>query len=298
VTIITTCFNWAKKKQLISKNPIAGGVVDRPPPVHRNKDSLITADEHRRMVDASEYRPRYYPSKGGYCLWAKGACAMLAKGPQADPAVLALAIARMDGVKKELGVIEPFAFLLRVLSHTGARPGELLNATASDWNPRLGAFVHEAKDEPEKERGFTHKTARKGKDRFVFVSDPELRDAIEELRLEYPEGPIFRNLYRRPWSASAVCARFDALKKKLGLNPHITCYSYRHTSITNMMLKGLSWGLIAETHGTSIEMLSKYYGHLDGHAGAMADFWAMAKATPAPGSGGSAGDTPGVSESR
>ena len=37
--------------------------------------------------------------------------------------------------------------------------------------------------------------------------------------------------------------------------------------------------MIAETHGTSVEMLSKHYGHLDGHAGAMAEFWAKAKAT-------------------
>jgi hypothetical protein len=86
---------------------------------------------------------------------------------------------------------------------------------------------------------------------------------------------------------------FKTFKKKLGLNPRITGYSYRHTSITNMMLQGLPWGMIAESHGTSVEMLSKHYGHLDGHVGAMAEFWAKAKATPAGGSGGSAGVRPG-----
>jgi len=109
---------------------------------------------------------------------------------------------RMLEVKKQRGVIERFAFLLRLLHHTGARPGELLNATAADWNGQLGAFVYPATDEPEKEEGFTRKTARKGKDRTIFVSDPELKQIIVRLCQKYPSGSILRNLYGRPWSDS------------------------------------------------------------------------------------------------
>ena len=48
------------------------------------------------------------------------------------------------------------------------------DATAKDWNPELQAFVYLAHDEPEKQQGFTHKNARKKKERVVFVADPEL----------------------------------------------------------------------------------------------------------------------------
>jgi integrase len=277
VTNVNSCFNWCVKKRLISRNPIAG-VVDRPRAVHRTKEALISQEDHDRMIEECERKLHYYPSKGTYVVWLGNVGMTLAKGAKDDPAAVAEAMKNRSELLRDRCAWEPFALLLRLLHHTGARPGELLHATAADWDDALGAFVYPAKDEPEKAEGFTHKTARKGKDRHVFVSDPELRDAIRRLCKKYPDGPILRNLYGRPWSDSAMCARLDALKQKLGLNPKITAYSYRHTSITNMMLKGLSWGLIAESHGTSVEMLQKFYGHLDGHAGEMADFWAAAKA--------------------
>jgi integrase len=282
ISNINACLNWCVKKRLIVRNPIAG-VVDRPRPVHRTKDALISPEDHRRMIEAVERAPAYAPTKGGYVLWLARSYILLAKGPKDDPATLAEAKMRQAEAIRTHRAWEPFSILLRLLQHTGARPGELLHATAADWNPDLGAFVHPAKDEPEKEDGFTHKTARKGKDRVVFVSDPELREAVEYFCEKFPEGPVLRNLFGRPWTDSALCQRLDALKEKLGLNPRITAYSYRHTSITDMMLKGLSWGLIAETHGTSVEMLQKHYGHLDGHVGKMAEFWAEAKATPVAG---------------
>jgi integrase len=298
LSALNACLNWAAKKQLITKNPLAGGVVDRPKAVHRTKDALLTEDDHRRMVEESDYQPTYYPSKGGYCLCAGRTYLLLAKGPKGDAGTLAKAKEAADAMKKARGIFEPFSLLLRLLHHTGARPGELIHATAADWNGRLGAFVYPAKDEPEKEDGFTHKTARKGKDRIVFVSDLDLRGIIDRLCQKHSSGPVLRNLYDRPWTDSAICFRLDRLKEKLGLNPRITCYSYRHTSITNLMLQGLPWGMIAEAHGTSVEMLSKHYGHLDGHVGAMAAFWTKAKATPAGGSGGSAEPTHGGSSAQ
>ena len=282
IDVVNACLNWAKRKELITRNPIAGA-VDKPGSVSRTKESLISAEDHRRMVESLEvkYQPRYYRSKQAYHILFRNRPILLAKGPEDDPATLAAAQARLAELRGREGIWEPFAVLLRLLEHTGARPGELYNATAADWDATLGAFIYQASDEPEKEEGFTHKTARKGKDRVIFISDPALRGIIEVLCKKHPEGPVLRNIVGEPWTDNAVHWRLSELKKKLGLRPEVTPYSYRHTSITDMLLAGQAPALVAEAHGTSVQMLQRHYGHLDGHKQAMAAFWAKAKSPAA-----------------
>jgi site-specific recombinase XerD len=102
---------------------------------------------------------------------------------------------------------------------------------------------------------------------------------------KYPTGPVLLNIIGKPWTDNAVWWRMDSLKASLGLNAAITPYSYRHTSITNMILGGkVEWGLIAELHGTSLQMLQRHYKHLDGHRKSMAEVWATAKGTSSNGS--------------
>jgi integrase len=279
IDVVNACLNWAKRKELITRNPISGA-VDKPGTVSRTKESLISAEDHRKMVAAQEekYQPRYYPSKGAYHVLFRNRPILLAKGPKDDPATLAAAHARLAELRRAEGIWEPFAVLLRLLEHTGARPGEIYNASAAVWDGTLGAFVYKANDEPEKADGFTHKTARKGKDRVIFVSDPELREIIEFLCRKHPEGPILRNVFGEPWTDHSVHWRLKEMKRQFGLRPEVTPYSYRHTSITNMLVAGQPPALVAEVHGTSVQMLQRHYGHLDGHKQALAAFWAKAKA--------------------
>jgi len=286
IDVLLACLNWSKRKGLISTNPLTGG-LDKPGVVSRTKESLLSAEDQRRMLAVlnRKYEPRYYPSHKGYFVLFRNRPILLAKGPKDDNATLEAAQAKLAELRKTEGIYHEFAVVLRLLEHTGARPGEVYNATAADWNPELGAFVYKATDEPEKEEGFTHKTARKGKTRTIFVSDPELRDMIESLREKYPSGPILRNIFGQPWTHNAIWYRFNKLRENLGLRPQVTPYSYRHTSITSMILAGHPWGLIAEAHGTSLQMLQRHYSHLDGHQEAMATFWAAAK--------GRAGDSAG-----
>jgi integrase len=280
IDVVNACLNWAKRKELITRNPVAGA-VDKPGVVSRTKESLIAAADHKKMVEAQEvkYQPRYYPSKQAYHVLFRNRPILLAKGPEGDPETLAAANLKLAQLRNAEGIWEPFAVLLRLLEHTGARPGEIYNASADKWDQDLGAFVYKAAAEPEQEDGFTHKTARKGKDRLVFVSDPELRAIIEFLCKKYPEGPILRNIVGEPWKDAAVHWRFGELKKRFGLRAEVTPYSYRHTSITTMLVNGQPPALVAEVHGTSVQMIERHYGHLDGHKQAMAAFWAKAKAT-------------------
>jgi integrase len=292
IEMVNAGFNWAVKKRVISRNPI-GQAVTKPRPTTRTKEHLIGPDEHAKMVEHYErkYRPRYYRDYGGYVLLWKRRAHLLAKGKKGDPLVLKEAETKALEMICQHGIYDSFAVLLRLLEHTGARPGEIYNATAKAWDPKLGAFVYEAGDDGED--GFTHKNAGKGKERLVFVSDPKLREIVEKLCELYPEGPLLRNKLGNPWTDSAVSDRFMKLKARYSLNSKITPYSYRHTSITNMLVAGQPAALVAETHGTSVYMLQRNYAHLDGHRQTLADWWAAAK-SPA-GAGG--GETPGPAAS-
>jgi integrase len=236
--------------------------------------------------------PRYKKGRGYYMNW-NGNRIRLAAGKEDSPELLARAKARLREIQEQAEMfIDPYITLLRLLEHTGARPGELYHAETKHWNVEVGAFVYPKSDAPEKEDGFTHKTARKKKERTVYVADPELRAEVEKLCAKYPQGPILRNYFGAPWTDKAVLERWRKLRKTLKLPKSITPYSYRHTSITNMILAGHAAALVAEVHGTSVEMITRFYGHLDGHKKAMAAFWARAKATPAAGSNGSTAQTP------
>jgi integrase len=286
--VIQAMFNWSVKKGLITRNPVAG-VVECPSAVSRTKDSLITPEQHRKLLDylLSWPAPKYRKDKGYFACWNRKRIA-LAYGKKESPELLARAQERLAEIReKERKCYDPYITLLRLLEHTGARPGELYYAEARHWNSEVGAFVYPRCDAPEKADGFTHKTARKKKDRTVYVGDPQLRAEVERLCAENPEGPILRNYYGKPWTDKAVLERWRTLRQALELPRAITPYSYRHTSITNMLLAGHPTALVAEVHGTSIDMITRFYGHLDGHKQAMAAFWARAKASQQ--EGGTAG---------
>src|SRR5579871_5820469 len=193
--VVLACLNYASKKGFISKNPLSGR-IDRPESVSRSKEALVTPEAFQAMLAEldKKYQPRYYKSHGGYFLLFKNRPILLAKGPEGEVATRATAEARLKQLRKELGVYEEFSVLVRLLHHTGARPGELYHATAADWDSELRAFIYPAHDEPEKQSGFTHKNARKKRERVIFVSDPELVDIITFLCSKYPKGPILRNI--------------------------------------------------------------------------------------------------------
>lgn len=295
--VLQAMFNWCVKKRLISRNPIAGA-VECPASVSRTRESLITPEQHSKMIDHLRVwrLPKYKKGRGYYVHW-NGNRIRLAAGKEDSPELLAVAKARLAEIQeKEVIFFDPYITLLRLLEHTGARPGELYHAEAKHWNPEIGAFVYPKCDRPEKEEGFTHKTARKKKERTVYVADPELRAEVDKLCIKYPQGPILRNYFGAPWTDKAVLERWRKLRKTLKLPKSITPYSYRHTSITNMILAGHPAALVAEVHGTSVEMITRFYGHLDGHKKAMAAFWARAKAIPAADLTGSPAQTPSGGE--
>lgn len=165
----------------------------------------------------------------------------------------------------------PYRPFLQALKDTGARPGELMAATAADFKAETGALVF-PKEATRTRDQFAHKTAKR-KDRVIFLSGPTL-DHVKGLVTRYPTGPLFRRAWpegskhRRkaggdapPFSRVSVVDRFLKLQKKLGM-PNLTAYSYRHTYATELLKAGMDVETLAELMGNSALVIRQHYSHL------------------------------------
>jgi integrase len=154
--------------------------------------------------------------------------------------------------------------LLVCLEATGCRPGELMNATAADFDADLGAIVYYAND-TRLEGEFAHKTARHGKDRIIFLTGEAL-EIVRGLVEKYPAGPLFRTRKGTAWKGTKVGNRFDLIRKAIGIQK-LTPYSYRHTFATAWLEQGESVDILAELLGNSPDIIRKHYSHLLGDTG-------------------------------
>jgi integrase len=161
-----------------------------------------------------------------------------------------------------------FRSFIICLEATGARPGELANATADAFDRQLGAIVYHA-DLTRKDGEFRHKTAGRDKDRIIFLSGEALK-IVGELAAKYPTGYLFRPS-RKPnrgkgkgkWVHHTICAYFNLIRAKVGL-PHLTAYSYRHTFATAWLERGGSVDILAGLLGNTPQIIRQHYSHLLG----------------------------------
>jgi integrase/recombinase XerC len=153
--------------------------------------------------------------------------------------------------------------LLVCLENTGARPGELISATAADWNGELGALVYYP-DTTRAAGEFGHKTSKK-KERVILFTGEAL-DAVRKLVAARPTGALFRTRLGHPWTGDALRERFQHLRGLIGANPLITPYSYRHVFATNWLKAGRSIDQLAALLGNTPTVIRHHYSHLLGDA--------------------------------
>ncbi|HYT93482.1 MAG TPA: tyrosine-type recombinase/integrase, partial [Gemmataceae bacterium] len=165
------------------------------------------------------------------------------------------------------------------LHATGARPGELLMATATDWNDRLGALVYYA-DDRRLEGEARHKTAGKGKDRRIFFTGEALT-IMRALVKKHPKGPLWRTRRGTPWNRTNMNASFQVVGERLGIEG-LTPYSYRHTYATRWLEKGGSIDDLAALLGNTPAMIRKHYSHICDNVDRLRDLAEKFTATPTP----------------
>jgi integrase len=161
-----------------------------------------------------------------------------------------------------------FKEFLLALSETGARPSEIALARPFNYDPKLQAIVYSGKAT----KGYIWKNAKKtGKDRVIYLTPPLVeiveRNISLELAFLFPadrggsyagqRGITHLNLsikYKPAFYTYCLSNGFDV--------KFINQYSFRHSYATRALEKGVPIATLAELMGTSVEMISRCYGHL------------------------------------
>jgi len=154
--------------------------------------------------------------------------------------------------QKILAVVTPrFRDFLRVLELTGARPfSEIARLTAADVDFAAGTVTLKR-----------HKTAKKtGKPRVIHLV-PAALEIVTRLAARHPTGLLFRNRLGGPWTRTACYIRLRTAAGKTGVSG-VTPYTYRHTYITEALIKGVPVEVVAALVGNSPQNIHKFYSHV------------------------------------
>lgn len=162
-----------------------------------------------------------------------------------------------------------FAKVLRFLRGTGCRPGEAVHARASHYRKSISALVYPWQGD---DVGWKWKNANKQKrDRVIYLND-EMRELVEGEIAKRPDGYIFQTVRGSDCTLNNLVnlllklKRHDAVVAWCLVNDFdpekVIMYGFRHSYITNMLLKGVPIKVLADWCGTSVRMLEKNYSHI------------------------------------
>lgn len=183
-----------------------------------------------------------------------------------------LALLRLASEKSS----KDFAILLMVLWGTGARPGEVIEAKAEEWDDGNRCFIIRCEDPGNIER---FKLRRLKKDRVVSIPNslvPFIRILVEKYkgnmlpdRAGQMSTPLFRTKkgtgYRATWFNGRLRSHAITLKNRAGkdvVRDGLTGYAWRHAFVTRWLVAGRDIKALADLLGTSVLMIEKHYSHL------------------------------------
>ena len=155
---------------------------------------------------------------------------------------------------------DPFRDVIVALHNTGARPGEIINATAADWNE--AGYLLYLPDNKRPPGRYRHKKARIDNNERTVVFTGEALDTVRKLVKQRPTGKLFLNRRKKAYTLNRLHRRFQQLRKALRVE-HLNPYSYRHSFITAALNSGLPPVKVARLVGNSPEQITKTYSHVD-----------------------------------
>lgn len=104
-----------------------------------------------------------------------------------------------------------------------------------------------------------HKNARKTSKPRVIYFNHNAQSLLKKHRKQ--SGLVFLNARGRKWTKDAIVGRMRALRKNAKVEG--TAYAYRHSYATRALEQGIAVADLAEIMGTSIEVISRNYAHLE-----------------------------------
>lgn len=146
---------------------------------------------------------------------------------------------------------DPFRDLLILLEQTGCRIQEARIIKKSHFDASKEWVILDLQESKGK------------KHRRTIRLNPVAFEIVARLADTYPEGPILRNKYKRPWTKDSVVCRFAALREKLGLDD-LQAYHLRHRFATKALMRGLDVATVATLlgHRDGGVLVAKVYSHL------------------------------------
>lgn len=135
--------------------------------------------------------------------------------------------------------------LAECVALTGCRPGDPAAMQRKDWDMRTGLAT------------FHTKTGA----RAVPVA-PAARALFDRLaKSKLPAARMFTNA-GKDWTPQAWAPMVKAAAARADLPADVVLYTLRHSWITDAIVGGMDPVTVAGLTGTSLEMISKHYGHL------------------------------------
>jgi integrase len=156
------------------------------------------------------------------------------------------------------GISPAFGLLIELAATTGARASQLLRVEVRDLQdgtaPRLMV--------PTSRKGRRRKTERR-----PLPIPVGLAGALRNAGVGRPEdAPLLVRADGSPWKAIDLDA-FRKAAAAAGLEPDVTPYALRHSSIVRALVAGAPLRLVAASHDTSVAMIEKTYSrHIIGDA--------------------------------
>ncbi len=138
------------------------------------------------------------------------------------------------------------ALLVKALLVTAARPGEIANLKASDYDKQNGTLVLDGK------------TGR----RLVSLSTAAVAVLTQAARNKIGAAPLIAREDGKAWDKDAWKRPFKRAVLKAGVSKDVCIYSIRHSAISEMIASGIDAFTIARLAGTSTAMIDRHYGHL------------------------------------
>ncbi|HEY9091906.1 tyrosine-type recombinase/integrase [Parasphingorhabdus sp.] len=140
---------------------------------------------------------------------------------------------------------EPF---VRALCLLPLRPGALAGLKVADferWTSEL-----------------TIGQDKNGKPRRIQLPDEAAKLLADQTENKLPTAPLFMRSNGKPWNKDSWKHPIAAGVLEAGLPKNATAYTFRHSTITDLVTAGLPLLTIAQISGTSVEMIERHYGHL------------------------------------
>jgi integrase len=135
--------------------------------------------------------------------------------------------------------------LLTCIALTGCRPGDPAAMLRKDYDARTGSV--------------TFRTKTGGRTVPISATAKALFDRVAKGKL--PAAQMFTN-GGKPWTPQDWAPLVKAAAAKANLPDNVVAYTLRHCWITDAILGGMDLLTVAKLTGTSLEMISKTYGHL------------------------------------